>query len=296
MQIVTPASAAKFIKSMAPDWHWLLQRIESEDGQLRFPPMVNRAITNLKIGNYPLIYESEAAIGLIVFRAFMTTEQIQDLNKELEAQTPEQRGDFMRELVEDLSGYEQAFEIPKTSAEERAVQIEFEALTEDEKAEAIRVAQHLWMGLLAGFFQMLSVMVHGEKLTSLVSQAKAGNDDALCKAVQIDKRILTVVPYFKQRFEQATLEGNRDFTDALAYRLQCPPYKGKIRHKSLYLAFAFLDQMGLLDALKHQELLDICDEAGVDRYKNRIEDLQHFSKRLADFRRFRGYGLNLSTP
>jgi hypothetical protein len=296
MQIIDLTSASRFIQAGAPNWEWLLRQIESEDGYLRFPPMVTRAIVNLKIESYPLLYENEAAIGLIVFRAFMSREEMIELNAQLAEQTPDARGQKLRELVECVSEVEQAFEFPKTPAEERRALAQFNALSKEDQAEAVNAAQHLWMGFLAGFFQNVSVMVHGEKLTSLVAQASAGNDEAFCKAVQIDKRILTTIPHFRQRFERATLEGDQNFCDALAYRLQCPPYKGKIRHKSLWMAFAFLDMVGLLDTLKHQEILDLCDEAGVGGYANRIEDVKHLSKRLADFRRFRGYGLTLSTP
>jgi len=289
-------TASAFLKSAAPEWEWLLRRIESEDGQLRFPPNVTRAIVNLKIENYPLLYENEAAISLIICNAFMTKDELIEFNAQLEEQSPEQRGETVMDIVEGLSAFDQVFEFPKTAIEERRAQVQFDALSVAEKTEAIKIAQHLWMGALAMFFQNLSVMVHGEKLTSLVAQAKTGNDEAFCKAVQIDKRILTTIPYFKQRFESATLEGHRDFSDALAYRLQCPPYKGKIRHKALWMAFAFLDMAGLLDTLKHQEILDLCDNAGVGGFANRIEDVKHLSKRLADFRRFRGYGLTLSTP
>lgn len=296
MQIIDRDSAARLIRDGAPDWEWFLRQIESENGNLRFPPMVNRVIANLKIESYPLLYENEAAIGLVMFRAFMSQEEIVALDAQLTAQSPEERGQTIREMLDGFSEVDQAFELPKTPAQEIQARAQFDALTKEEQAEVVRVGQHLWMGFLAGFFQNVSVMVHGEKLSSLVAQAKAGNDEAFCKAVQIDKRILTVIPYFKQRFEQATLEGNQDFSDALAYRLQCPPYKGKIRHKSLWMAFAFLDMVGLLDTLKHQEILDLCDESGIGGYANRIEDVKHLSKRLADFRRFRGYGLTLSTP
>jgi hypothetical protein len=258
--------------------------------------MVTRAIVNLKIESYPLLYENEAAIGLIVFRAFLSQEALVELNTRLTEQSPEERGQALLELMEEMSDADEVFAFPKTPAEERRALAQFNAMSKEDQAEAIKIAQHLWMGFLAGFFQNVSVMVHGEKLTSLVAQAKAGNDEAFCKAVQIDKRILTTIPYFKQRFERATLEGDQDFSDGLAYRLQCPPYKGKIRHKSLWMAFAFLDMAGLLDTLRHQEILDLCDEVGVGGYANRIEDVKHLSKRLADFRRFRGYGLALSTP
>lgn len=296
MQIIDKSSAAQFLQGMAPEWMWMLARIEAEDGRLRFPPLVTRAIVSLKIETYPLLYENEDAIGLIVFRAFMSQEEIVELNAKITEQSPEDRGETLRELVDGLSEFDQAFELPKTPAEEKRALAQFEALTKNEQAEAIKMGQHLWMGFLAGFFQSLSVMVHGEKLTSLVAQAKAGNDEAFVKAVQIDKRILTSIPYFRQRFERATLEGDQDFGDALAYRLQCPPYKGKIRHKALYLAFAFLDQAGLLDTMKHRELLDLCNEAGLDAHANRIDDVKNLSKRLSEYRGFQARGLDLSTP
>lgn len=294
--LIDRASAAEFLRVAAHDWAWLISKLESDDGQLRFPPQVTRAIVNLKIDSYPLLYENEASMGLIVFGAFLTKDELIDLSNELETQSPEERGQAVRNFLDSVSSFDQAFKLPRTVEEEQQALAQFEMLPLEERAEAIKIAQHIWMGTLTMFFQSLSVMVHGEKLTSLVAQAKNGNDWAFCKAVQIDKRILTTIPYFRQRFERATLEGDQDFCDALAYRLQCPPYKGKIRHKSLWMAFAFLDLVGLLDTLKHQEILDICDSAGVGGFANRIEDVKHLSKRLADFRRFRGYGLTLSTP
>lgn len=296
MNILDKASAAEFLHGMAPEWMWMLAKIEGEDGRLHFPPLVSRAIINLKIESYPLLYENEAAIGLIVFRAFMSQEELVEFDSMLTEQSPEERGQTLREMIDGLSDFDQVFELPRTPAAERRAIAKFKALTKEEQAEGIRIAQHLWMGFLAGFFQCLSMIVHGEKLTSLVAQAKAGNDDAFCKAVQIDKRILTTIPYFKSRFEKGSLEGDQDFADALAYRLQCPPYKGKIRHKALYLTFAFLEQVGLLGTMKHREILDLCNEAGLDAHANRIDDVKNLSKRLAEYRAFQRRGLNLSTP
>lgn len=296
MLLIDKSSAAGFLRSTIPEWIWLIAKVESEDGTFRFPPLVGRAIVNLKIENYPLLYEHEAAISLTVFRAFLSQAEIVELNTQLAEQSPEERGQTMRDLVDDLSEFDQAFELPKTPAAEKRAQAQFAAMPKDDQIEAARMAQHLWMGFLTGFFQNVSVMVHGEKLTSLVAQAKAGNDEALCKAVQIDKRILTTIPYFKQRFERAAMEGDQDFADRLAYRLQCPPYRGKVRHKALYLAFAFLDQVGLLATMKHREILDLCNEAGLDAHANRIDDVKNLSKRLADYRAFQQQGLSLSTP
>jgi hypothetical protein len=294
--LIDKAAAAGFLRSGIPDWTWFIAHIESEDGHFRFPPIVTRAIENLKLQDYPLLYENEASLGLILFRAFLSQEEILELNAKLADQSPLERGKTMRDWIDGLFEFDEAFSFPKTPAQERRAFAQFNALSKVDQAEAIRMAQHLWMAFLAGFFQNISVMVHGEKLTSLVAQAKAGNDEAFCKAVQIDKRILTTIPYFKQRFERGALEGDRNFTDALAYRLQCPPYKGKIRHKALWITFAYLDLVGLLDNLRHQEILDLCDDAGVGGYANRIEDVKNLSKRLAEYRDFQRRSVILSTP
>ena len=53
------------------------------------------------------------------------------------------------------------------------------------------------------------------------------------------------------------------------------------------MVFAMLDAAGwLADGFTHDELLDICDEAGLDRYQNRIEDVNSLTKRIGEYRRW----------
>lgn len=294
--LIDQASAANFLRAVAPDWAWLLQHIESEDGYVRFPPLFSRWIANLKIENYPELYEEEARIGAMMLRAFLTPEEIRELDAELLSLSPEERAVFLLETIKDMEVAGDAIQLPKTPDEQKRAEAAFNALTKEEQKETTQFWQYFMMAFLASFHQSLSVMVHGEKLTSLVSQAKSGNDKAFAKAVQIDKRILFAIPYFKQRFADANIQGDRKFTEEVGAHLQRPPYKGKIRHKSLYLAFAFLDMAGLLGTMKHKELLDLCNEAGLDSHANRIDDVKNLSKRLAEFRAFQQRGLNLSTP
>jgi hypothetical protein len=292
--LVDLSTAKHFLAKLSPDLVWLLRQIESEDGFFRFPAQVTRAIANLKIQAYPRLYENEAAIGLIFVQGFLSDAETKELIEDLDGSTARRRGEFLVSLEANFEEQFAAVEIPKTAAEEKRALQQFEALSEEERAEATKFAQHFWMSFLASFHQMLSVMVHGEKLTALVARAKDGDDNALAKAVQIDKRILTAVPRVRERFERASAEGERDFLEALSYRIQCPPYRGKIRHKALWFAFAYLDMCGLLETLKHRELLDVLDEVGLGGYPNRIEDVKHLSKRLADYRAFKGAGM--STP
>lgn len=297
MQLVVDIpSAARLIQAMAPDWLWLLKYIESEDGYVRFPPAVSQWIKNLNIGNYPGLYEDERAIGAILVKAFLSDEQVGQLNTELEACSSEERGQLLLEYIGNLGEEIDAIELPKTPAAQKRAEAQFLAMSDAERQHAIEFMQRFLMSMLAGFYQSLSIMVHGEKLTALVAQAKAGDDKAFAKAVQIDKRILHALPYFNDRFAAANSEGQREFVELVTAHMSRPPYKGKIRHKALYLAFSLLDQVGVLDRMKHSELLDLCTQAGLDSHANRIDDVKNVSKRLAEYRAFQRRGFDLSTP
>ena len=148
-------------------------------------------------------------------------------------------------------------------------------------------AQIASSALLATFHNTFSMMVHGRKLTDLVQAAERGDDDAFCLAAQIDKRVVTALPYFRDRHARAMVNGETDFLDKLHYRLKRPLLRGKIRYKTLWLTFAVLDLSGHLDgSLKDREILDICEKAGVGGHKNRIEDVGYFSKRRREYSEF----------
>jgi hypothetical protein len=283
------------LRSSIPDAEWLLGKIESQEGWLRFPSFLSDTITNLKLENYPLLYSSEAAIVAMMLKGFLDEEEIRSLAAEFEAASLDDRGKFVEELIEGIGSAFESIEIPKTLQQQQAAQALFDKLPPEEQQQNIKVAQHFFCAFFATFYQNLSTMVHGEKLTSLVAQAQAGDDQAFVKAVQIDRRILTVLPYFRERYAKAQDAADSNFFDILSYRQRCAPYRGKIRHKSLWLTFSILDQAGLLDTLPHREILEMCDEAGVGGYENRVQDVKHLSKRIREFRTFQKRGA-IATP
>ena len=137
-------------------------------------------------------------------------------------------------------------------------------------------------------------MVHGTKMTALVPLAMAGDDDAFLKAVQIDRMLLLHHPYFRDRKARAQNEGEMEFLSKLAYRESNPPLRSKIRYPGLYMLFGILESIRWLDDLEHAEILDACDGAGLDRYQNRIEDVNYLTKRLSEYRIWKK--VNLSMP
>lgn len=295
LPLVDVGTARNFLRAVVPEWEWLIAHIESKDGRLRFPRQTAEIIRNLKIESYPLLYEDERSIGMVLARGLMEKEELIELDRQLTVASADGRGEIMRDFLQNLEALGDAFTLPKTPAEEQRANQAFEALSPEERSASIKLWQHLMMGFLASFFQHVSIMVHGEKLTALVAQAKAGNSSAFAKAVQIDKRILTVIPYFRERYAKAGLDSEEAFLQEVGRRISGPPYKGKIRHKSLWLTFATLQNLGLLSSFKHDALLDFCTDVGVDGHKSRIDDVKNLSKRLAEYRRFQERGL-VSTP
>ena len=122
---------------------------------------------------------------------------------------------------------------------------ECEGLPIETQQKATRTLQYSLMFSLASFYNFIALIVHGRKLTQLVSEAMMGNNDSFCLAVHIDRNILEQIPYFKDRYSKAQREGEQDFLEALHYRTQSTQLKGRIRHRALYMLFALLERTQL---------------------------------------------------
>lgn len=278
---------SSFLKDAIPEYEDMLVSIEKNGGWIISPPKVTELLGRLKALDYPLLYRGENTISKALMLAFMPVNEINALSAELENLSDEERTVFIEGFVTAVAEEaDTAFEnFPDTPEKQNAAQKAFAELSHEGQVKAFKQAQLFFASSLAFFYNNVSMMVHGQKLTDLVSAAEAGDEEAFCLAVQIDKRILSTLPYFKERHEKAILEGETNFLDKLHYRLTSPLLRGKIRYKTLWLTFAVLDESGLLDgSLRHREILDICDEAGVGGYENRIEDVGYLSKRLREYR------------
>lgn len=277
------------LRGAIPEYEEMLTFIEQNGGWISLPPKMIEWVDRLKIHNYPELYRSEEVMAKMILLAFMTVEQVRELDAQLKQMTEDEKTHRTQQLVEFMGESSDAFveSIPDTLEEEMEAKKMFNELSEEEQAQAIKQAQIVTSVFFATFFNAISIMVHGRKLTDLVQAAEAGDDNAYCLALQIDKRILSALPHFKERHERAISEGDVDFLEKLHYRLTNPLLRSKIRYKTLWLTFAILDEAGHLDgSLKHREILDICEEAGVGGYQNRIQDVGYLSKRIREYREF----------
>lgn len=247
-----------------------------------------------KLGSYVLNYESELRINTACALFFLGEDRYKELCEEVNASTTEEQQEFIDEVggldSESIDELFSSFDLPKTDSEKEAARVAFEALSDDEKNIASRRAGFFWSFLFSSFFNHLALMVHGSKMTSLVPKAIAGDEDSFFKAVQIDRMLLIHHPYFRERKALAQDNAEAGFLSRLSYRESSSPLKGKIQYPGLYMLFGILDAYQWLDDLKHDEILDICDAAGLDRYQNRIEDVNYITKRLIEYHRWQKTG------
>jgi hypothetical protein len=289
-------SSLKVVQRLSPMCVELLRDLQKGGGRIAFTPEVAQ-IQNL-VGQYVLIYDDERKIGRAMLLAFLGDEGLKNFNQEIEALPKEEQ----QEIVNDIASVEtlteiaevmDSFKIPQSPAEWKAARDELAKLPEVERKETEKRGAYFWCFFFSNFFNTFSLMVHGTKMTSLVPRAISGDDDAFLKAVQIDRMLLLHHPYFRNRKAKAQSDGEDEFLSKLSYRESNPPLRSKIRYPGLYMLFGILESIGWLDELEHEEILDLCDDSGLDLYQNRIEDVNYLTKRLGEFRLWKKINLSM---
>lgn len=290
-------SAREILVRWFPPWLEFLDDLDAKAGQLQFKPEMGHYLKANNHGSYPLLYE-RLPQQLEQARLAIERNAPADLvwpGTDISLAKPEDRGRFMIEFLSELDGLEQLVGPHFTVQEEVAA----EAAATDIGPEGLQALQPLLNALpsmfMAMFYEYVSVAVHGVPLSSLIHWAKAGDDEAFGKAVQIDGRILVVLPYFAERYSQARLEGDKAFLRMIANKTDSPGYRGPIKQKGIWFVIALLDFFGLLETMSGNEMLDFCAEVGANDGDTPIEDVKNMLKRVATYKRYQKTG-PMSTP
>lgn len=282
--------ALRFVKTWTPIYADLHQELKEEGGRIA---LGNRfASIRQNIAAYVTLYDDERKFAFVLMKALLGEEGLKEFALESAKWAEEDLSAFSEywfsdKLEQDLI---ELLDFPETDAEWEEREKMFYALPESEKAEATTRNICLFAGIFGQVFNTLSLMTHGAKLTTLVPQAMAGSDEAFLKAVQVDRYLLTHHPYFVRRKQAAQDRGEQSFLGKLAFRESNPNLAGKPRYPALFMLFGLLESIQWLDDLSHEEILDICDEIGLDRYQNRIEDTNYLTKRLINYRKWQKSG------
>ena len=252
----------------------ILAKLSYRDGWLAFEPAFAKFITDRKIEWWEL-YENAALLRVAMGAVLFEPEQLKRF-----ADDPNGREVIIREtlaLAEDSRKWEASFSADIAAALGHA------PVTPEHQEQATARTELFCAAFVTNLYNYLAVMVFGHSLCQLVALAKEGNDGALITAAQVDRTVLNL-PYFQQRVARAQLTGDGDFLDKLSYRLRNPILRTKLRHPELRLAFAILQDEGLLEPgkrLPYGKLMDQCRDAGV--YKG--DDVDAFRKTLTEYLR-----------
>jgi len=278
---------------MAPECGQVLSDFRvNRDGWVKMPEEIEQVYKKLNLGAYyAVVYEDENRINSCLFKALFPVNFIEEftkLDQEFMALSEEEKLSLLKDDIFPSFSFDGEFGFsfedffPKTEEAKEAARLAFEALTEEEKKDAVfRLAMFIAY-FYSFFYNTLSLMVHGQKLTTLVPLALQGDKEAFCKAVQIDRNLLDGHPYFKDTYARLRSGEDQDFLDAVLYRIGNPTTRGKIRFPALYMVFTILDSFGWLDDMTASEILDICDEAKLDRFQSRIEGENNLIKRRSE--------------
>ena len=293
----TKLQVIKLVSENVPEYVDLFMQFKTDShGWLIWPDKFIRAKENLKIDTYVLLYKDQLSIDLCLFLFLMGKEGFKEWNNELSSLSEdEQKKKFevtTQELIEDdLTWLDEILgDWPRNSAEEAAMQKQFLDLPESDRQIEVERAQFLFSHIFLSIHNYFSIMVNGESLVSLVQKSLNGDAESFRKAVKIDRNLLVSHPFFKERYLKAQNNGERNFLKDLSLTQCSPNLISKIRYPGLYMIFAMLQVLNWLDDFSHEEILDICDAAGLDRWQNRIEDVNSVTKQLSRYRRYQKTG------
>jgi len=230
----------KFITSLAPQYAELLSDLQSPTRWAKISRKFESYVQGAAVDGYVIVYDDENRIHKCLWLALIGEEGHKELNAELTAMSPDERQAWTNELIAEvsdeggLSWVEDFF--PDTPEKQDAVRRTAEALSNEEKQEAAKRATFWWFFFLGSFYNYLALMLHGAKLTVLVARAKAGDQDAFCKAIHVEPRLLDHHAYFRDRYLEAQEGGEAAFLKRIGYRLASPGLKSKIEYPGLNIA------------------------------------------------------------
>ena len=263
------------LQVLVPELDELLADFEANKGWLNLDSNIINLINKWGLA-WHTYYEDERLIRAVNTMMFFDVDEIKEIHEK-------KKFDYAIYKLLEIHKEADEFDFEEINDPQQLIN-DLESTDEKTKQQSLKLIVILILGTLSSLFNYLALMLHGYSMCQLVAKAKDGDDDAFCKAVQIDRTVLDL-PFFKQRMLKAQLGNEPEFLKFLAYRIKTPILSGKIRYRTLWLTFAILDDEGLLDKLTHDQIFDICEQVGVYGKKYGIEEVGHLSKRLREYRR-----------
>lgn len=262
------------------------------NGWIKMPEEFELIRQSSNLGDsYVLAYEEENRILSCLMNSFFpgdTTHQLKQVDNELLALKENEKLMFVDSYLSKKLGGDLFYlfeNISQATDDDReTARKELETLSEDERKAVFLSTQLFFAYIYAYFYNHVALMVHGQKLTVLVPLALQGNKKAFCKAIQIDRNILTGHPYFRDTYARLQTGEDSNFLDVITSYINRPPIQGRIDYPALYMLFAVLDGFRWLDDIKAREILDLYNGMKLGGNKGYIVDENSVIKKRIEYR------------
>lgn len=280
------SQAIQFVVALTPYYVSMFSEIKESGARVVFEDRYS-AIRE-RVSSYVTLYDDERKIGVAGFSGILGEDGFREFNEESKNWTHDEKLEFLQSCtnLESMREMVDGWAHPESEEEWQAAELAVANQNDDERIRLARRGALLYGALFAHILNGFSLMVHGAKLTSLVPAAVSGDDEAFLKAAQIDRVLLTHHPYFIKR-KQAAQDSDDPEQIAFLRRLLAhegkPQLRGRIRFPGLYYLLSLFESVGWLHDLTDVEILDACDAAGLDRWQNRIEDVNYVTKRRLEY-------------
>lgn len=273
----------RILEKFIPEAKAIVAEMRTDQEGDGFRPKFRQALINLKIQNWATLYEDPINEVKVKYLIFMTPQEINDLVAQLKAMTVGEQQEFLNEAIESAANGEDDDIEPMTQAE-------FDALPEEQRNKLIAQVQQMLAFLLPMVFNYFAHIVHGKSMYQLVAEAKAGEWDSFLKAIQIDKSVLTTIPYFIDLNHRVA-----DDIDLSNLQRQINTYRHKpifvsrIRYPTLWLVFALLDEMNIFEEFERdmEYFANLCQKLRVYGPPPEMDvvDVESFESRLKDYKK-----------
>lgn len=258
-----------------------------------FKAWFRQALENLHIRAWAVLYEDPTNEVKIAWLMLDSPAEINKTVAELNQMSPAEQSLWISNFFDDL-----VCDLGDIETEEHFSQSQFDALSEEEKKRHIADIQRFFMFFMPSTFNLFAKIVHGKSLFQLVAEAKAGNFQSFLDAIQIDKTILTTIPYFVETNHRIADEGNLGIQRQIATYRNKPIFQGNIRYLPLWLVFSILDDMMLLNEYEKdlESFAQLCQNLRVygPPPDDDFVDLEAFKGRIKDYRQHRRHLLERS--
>ncbi|WP_244071306.1 hypothetical protein [Nitrosomonas sp. PY1] len=276
----------------------LMDYMDKRNGWIKMPKEFELIRQNSNLGDsYVLAYDEENRILSCLMKSMFPEDTAKQLNqfdneflaikeneklKFVDSYLNEKLGGDLFHLFESISNM--------TNEDQQIARKGLEASSEDEKKTIFLSMQLFFAYIYAYFYNHIALMVHGQKLTTLVPLALKGDKKAFCRAIQIDRNILTGHPYFRDTYARLQTGEDPNFLNSVTAYIDRPAIKCRIDYPALYMLFAVLDGFEWLNDMKAREILDLYNGMGLNGDQGYIEDENSIIKKRIEYRKKQKYG------